>query len=256
MRKDQQQPSQFRALIRELPAPHAGARLPVFPERFARLLSGLEVLGIWICEFDQEGRLVYTSPNVSEIIGFTPEECLARDVLEFHPDDLAGIVENGKKIRSTGLPVRSLGRVRHRDGHWVWTDTSILGWYATEGGEFHTITIAQNITDLKNAEAAREESETRLLAISQMSWDLISEIDPEGRTTYISPGCEEVLGYTAEEVTEVPPWSLLHPEDADRIRAHIEQEFRAGVAAALQTLRKLDPIEYRICHRDGHWLRL
>jgi PAS domain S-box-containing protein len=250
-------PNRLHSVVQDLmPAPRAGAGFPIRPDRFDRLLSALEAINLWVCEFDSDGRMVYTSPNVESIIGFRPEECRGQSV-EFHPEDVATVLNAGKRVRTTGEPTRSVVRIRHKQAHWVWIDTSILGWYASEGGDFHTITISRDITDLKHAEAIREESETRRRAIAQMSWDMISEIDQTGRPTYIAPSCEELLGYTAEEVMAFDPWELVHPDDAERVDALMQEEF-AALENPLESPRNRNrwPIECRLRHRDGRWLSL
>ncbi|MEE2672167.1 MAG: PAS domain S-box protein [Myxococcota bacterium] len=256
-RSHQEPQNRLNALIERLmPAPKPAAQLPVRPERFDRLISALEHLDLWVCEFDNEGRMLYASANVESILGFSVEECLHQS-LEIHPDDLPSILDAGRQVRTTGEPARNAVRTLHKQGHWIWIDSCILGWYPTEGGDFHTITLNRDITELKNAEAAHEESETRRNAIAEMSWDLISEIGRDGQPTYMSPGCEQVLGYTPEELMTFSAWSLIHPEDEARLASEIAEEFASkdkGLRSERITSRT--PLQCRLRHRDGHWVWL
>ena len=241
--------NRLETVIQDMPSPRPDAGLRVVPDRLDRLLDAMDAIDVWICEFDGQGRMIYTSPNIEKILGWKPEECVEDNRIELHPDDVPSVVESGRQVRATGVPARNVGRVRHKQGHWIWVDTSILGWYPEEGGQFHSITISRDITDLKAAEAAREEAETRRTAIARMTWDLVSEVDDEGILTYIAPGCEDVIGYTVEESYEIPPWSLIHPEDEMRVRAQIEMERE-------DPGRRLPPMECRLRHPDGHWVWL
>ncbi len=135
-----------------MPPPRPELELPVLPSRADRLLGVFEATGASISEFDGEGRMTYASPNVESIIGFTPEECLASDCIEFHPDDLPSVVAIGRKVRLTGEPATNEGRVRHRQGHWVWIETTLLGWYDSIEGAFHTVSVTWDITERRRAE--------------------------------------------------------------------------------------------------------
>ncbi|HVQ58224.1 MAG TPA: EAL domain-containing protein [Solirubrobacterales bacterium] len=72
-----------------------------------------------------------------------------------------------------------------------------------------------------------------------------AEIGKEGRWRYVSPQVEEILGYTAEELTSDPTlWvRLLHPDDRERALA-VESKVYLGD-------RDTSPIEYRMRTRSG-----
>jgi two-component system cell cycle sensor histidine kinase/response regulator CckA len=250
----EERPTRLESIVQRQPAPSPDIELDVLPDRFDRLLNVLGTIDIMVCEFDADGRMIYVSPNVESIYGFDPAEFLEASV-EFHPDDLSGVIEAGRRVRTSGEPAANESRIRHKDGRWVWTECSILGWYPSEGGGFHTITLTRDITALKDAEAARGESEIRRRAISQMSCDLISELDESGQATYVAPGCEQVIGYTAEEALALKPWALVHPEDIEGVVARVSREFAAEKSAPeAQASRQSPVIEARLRHQDGRWL--
>jgi PAS domain S-box-containing protein len=242
---------------RHMPPARPGLDLPVFPERADRLLAVLEVMGVWVCEFDAEGRTLYSSPQSESIVGFTAEEILTSDPTEFHPDDLPSVVAVGKKVRETGEPTRNEVRIRHKQGHWVWVENTLVGWYPSSDRAFHTIVFTRDISDLKRAEEARRASEVRYRIVSQMSFDLIFEVDREGKPTYVGPGAEEIIGYTPEETLATTPWSLVHPDDVERVRAQLVAEFAEESDQGLEESprnRELRLMEVRVRHRDGRWL--
>jgi len=80
--------------------------------------------------------------------------------------------------------------------------------------------------------------------------DVVWTTDSGGRTTYISPNVERVYGYTPHEIYQAGSklWlARIHPEDIDSVRAAYE---------ALFTENELFDVEYRIQHKDGHWIWL
>jgi PAS domain S-box-containing protein len=244
-------------VLEHLPPARPDLALPIFPHRADRLFGVLEAMRAWIAEFDSRGRTMYVSPQIESVLGFVPGECLASVCIEFHPDDLPVVVETGRKVRETGEPANNEVRIRHKQGHWVWIASSLVGWYPSADGDFHTIAFNRDITELKNAEADRRESEARYRVVSQMSCDLIFELDGEGQSTYVGPSSEEIIGYTPEETLALDPWSLIHPDDEDRIRQQLAQEFLREGGEGLEESprsRKLRVMEFRLRHRDGHWL--
>jgi PAS domain S-box-containing protein len=72
--------------------------------------------------------------------------------------------------------------------------------------------------------------------------------DGEGRTLFLSPTVEQVLGVRADELAGAAPdgrFGRIHPDDAAEVRARYDALVRAG--------QPFD-VEYRIQHGDGRWL--
>ena len=244
---------QLEDMLRELlPEPRPNLPLPVMPKRSQRLLRLLEGMDAFVCEWDA-GHVVYVSPNIEAILGFTPEDAVTGKRIEIHPEDVPKVVETGTQVRTTGEPAQNQTRVKHKDGHWVWIETTLHGWHGDESGDYRAITFNRDITALKEAEAAQRESETRYAVVSHMSRDLIIETDMTGQPVYLSPGTEMIFGYTAEEMLEMDAWSMMHPDDVPRIRAQLSAEF-----ARVEREGEPSPqmMEFRAQTRDGRWLHL
>jgi PAS domain S-box-containing protein len=244
--------SQIESTIREHQiAPREDLELPVLPDRADRLLGVLAMMGASVCEFDATGHMIYASPQIEGVLGMTPEECMTTGSFEFHPDDLPQVVAISKRVRATGKVSHNETRMRHKQGHWVWVETTLIGWLPSEDGGFHTLAMTRDITELKLSEAARSDSESRYRVVSEMSCDLIAESEESGRQTYIGPGTEEILGYTNEEIMALEPFALIHPEDVEDLQASFKDAYRTSSDPAD---RNPTPMAYRIRHRDGRWL--
>lgn len=83
----------------------------------------------------------------------------------------------------------------------------------------------------------------RLQRIVETSNFLITEIDANGKITYINPICQHYFGITPEDCLQQIFWTFIHPEDQDRVRQH----FRTLVARQQTT----DTFEMRVLQRDG-----
>jgi len=83
--------------------------------------------------------------------------------------------------------------------------------------------------------------------ISENAADMIAVVDMHGERIYNSPAYERILGYSREELLATPAIQQVHPDDRAKIIAASEESRRTGIGNRLQ---------YRIRHKDGHWLVL
>jgi PAS domain S-box-containing protein len=83
--------------------------------------------------------------------------------------------------------------------------------------------------------------------ISENAADMIALVHVDGRRLYNSPAYEKVLGYSSKELRATSSFQQIHPDDLPKVKAAAEQARRTGIGKRL---------EYRIRHKDGHWLVL
>jgi diguanylate cyclase (GGDEF)-like protein/PAS domain S-box-containing protein len=95
----------------------------------------------------------------------------------------------------------------------------------------------------RRAARAVETSEERFRMFVSSSRDLIRIHDPSGRPTYVSPACEQLLGYTREELMAEVPLSLGHPDDLSKMQGSLESIQKDGSPASTLT--------YRLRTKDG-----
>jgi PAS domain S-box-containing protein len=94
------------------------------------------------------------------------------------------------------------------------------------------------------AEKALKESEERYRKVADFTYDWEFWITPEGNFFYMSPSCERITGYSAEEFINDPTLlvSVTHPDDRKRVSAHICEPENKNCDAYL---------EYRIITKSG-----
>jgi PAS domain S-box-containing protein len=73
---------------------------------------------------DGENRILYLSPSVTNVEGYTPEELIGRMGPEHtHPDDLPLLKNYFEELMANpGKPVPVLWRRKHKDGRWLWLE--------------------------------------------------------------------------------------------------------------------------------------
>ena len=79
---------------------------------------------------EEPGRMLYVSPQVESILGFTPDEWVRDPIAwarQFHPDDRARIREDYARVERTGRPLRAEYRMYTKTGkiHWF-RDEAVL----------------------------------------------------------------------------------------------------------------------------------
>jgi two-component system, cell cycle sensor histidine kinase and response regulator CckA len=168
---------------------------------------------VYIAEPGEGGRWRYVSPQIEDLLGYSPEEWTADPTMWFqriHPDDRARVMEAEGRLISTSHSDQPEYRMIARDGHVVWVRDQAR--YLEDGSDalFHGFMI--DVTARKQAEEELHRSELRKQALFESSFDCVIIADHEGRILEFNPAAEKTFGYRREEVigrslaeTIVPP---------------------------------------------------
>ena len=101
-----------------------------------------------------EGVLLYSSPSLRDVLGWSPESAQDRDVfLSWHPEGVeAGRARFAELVR-TDTPQVMRYRLRHGDGRWVWVETSARVVQGTGDGAVREVqTSTRDVTERVEAE--------------------------------------------------------------------------------------------------------
>ena len=115
---------------------------------------------------EPQGPILYISPAVENILGMKPESVIGTNVVDFmHEEDRPAAEAEIAKLGHGTDRVTIEFRIRHRDGHWIWLESTLRALEDPITGEMsETIAISRNISDRKRHEAelleARERAET------------------------------------------------------------------------------------------------
>ena len=113
----------------------------------------------------------------------------------------------------------------------------------TERG-YRVVSITRDVTERKEAEEALRQSEVRFRTAADFTYDWEYWLAPDGSLVYISPSCERITGYGADEFLRDPGLldRIIHPDDVELVAEHIHQ----GTSQD-----HLEPIDFRIRRSDG-----
>ncbi|MBI5690618.1 MAG: PAS domain S-box protein [Verrucomicrobia bacterium] len=98
---------------------------------------------------------------------------------------------------------------------------------------------------IRSEETGRE-SEERYRNLVEATFEVIWELDAEGRYSYVSPRIGELLGFTPEEIQGRAVRALMPEAEGRRFEAALRQAAESRTAFA--------GVEGPLSHRDGHWV--
>ena len=153
---------------------------------------------------DSQGRVVFISPNVERLGGFTPEEvCQGRLDLFFqttHPDDVQAMRDALWAAFRDHQPRDVEYRARHKDGRWIWVRARAMGSFEKDGVRYLQ-GLLSDITERKHAQQALQESQSRLQTIVDSVQTGILVIDPEThRIVDVNPAALQLIGASRGQV--------------------------------------------------------
>jgi len=173
---------------------------------------------------DASGHITYESPSSETILGYPEGALIGKSPLDLiHPDDLASTREEFSKVLTGTNPgTPSEFRVRKADGSYIYVES--IGANLLHVPEIGGIVMTIHPIDTsKRAALALAASEEKFRLLADFAYDCEYWISPEGRFVYISPSCERLTGYTAEEFMADPGifGRIVHENDRDLLGDHL-----------------------------------
>lgn len=117
--------------------------------------------------------------------------------------------------------------------------------------------MLNEILDKKRREKAEELShplEGPYRLITENTRDLIALLDLEGHLLYLSPSCQDMLGYTPEELIGRPFFSLTHPEDQEMAMRMFRQTWFSEEGRTMECRYQHQTAEWRVFESAWNWI--
>ena len=223
--------------------------LPLLPEVKAseqEVRAIVDAIPHPISVYGPDGAFLYVNRAGLELAGITMQDVVAPQFRAwlYHPDDIDRLRDERARAFSRGVPFETEQRVRRKDGEYRWVlvrhyplrdeNGQLTRWYAT----------GEDIHERKRAEEKIRQSEKQLRQILDLTPLHITEFGPDGSRLYNNQAALDYHGMTLEEWQAADLQSLVHPQDAERLRR--EQPTKFASAAPYE-------IEARLKRRDGQY---
>ncbi len=199
---------------------------------------------------DEPGALLYVSPQVQTLLGFTAEEWVDQPTSwarQFHPDDRERVREIYRRFADGSAKFAADYRMFTREGHVRWFHDEALLIRNDHGEPLFWQGIMHDITTQREQEQLAHDTETRYRTLIDQLPAIVYSEDVTGtglQVVYINSQVRELLGVEPEEWVANPSiWSdAIHPDDVDEVMA---------LNAATEISGEPFSIEYRMIARDG-----
>jgi diguanylate cyclase (GGDEF)-like protein/PAS domain S-box-containing protein len=213
-----------------------------------QLAAILEATPDFVGTADAQYHALYLNRAGRGMIGLSEDEAMPAAIAGFHPAWASEI------ILTEGIPMALREGVWsgetalcHQDGHEIPVSQVILAHKAPDGTLAYLSTIARDISEPKQAEAALRESQRRLATLidSLPGIAFVAQGEPPWTMSYFSEGCFQLTGYRRDELVNTPHLSygnITHPDDWPELVKKIQDAV---------TTRNPYVCEYRIHTKDG-----
>ncbi len=174
-------------------------------------------------EVNGEWHLVYISPNIERILGYSEQEVLDSDLqwaLDItHPDDLPKGQAHVARLRQTGSSTMRI-RLRHKNGHYVWIESHAHITQTMNGREVYQGYML-DITELATTKNQIEEQKVFYHTILEQIPGIVLVILADGTILYASANAPRQLpGLQTQTSSSVPASLMLALAAEDRYQVH------------------------------------
>ena len=172
--------------------------LPESEERYRYLVQSSPDL-VWVT--DEVGRFTFVSDTALEILGLAPEEMLGRSFEDLAPKGTSRnaiarfrwLQRHPTRVHRSQIPVVT------KDGRVVTMEITGVG-MLEEGRFVGAHGAARDISERERLERSVRESEARYRYLVRASPDVVWEVSPEGRITFMSDRIEGLTGWQPVDV--------------------------------------------------------
>jgi PAS domain S-box-containing protein len=184
-----------------------------------------------------DGSLLYVSPAVERVLGYTSEEAARLPVeASLHPSDLPrvrGIF--AAAIQRPGEPLSAEYRARHKDGSWRWL-TAVTTNLLYDPDVRAIATHYRDITEQRRIEEAIRASETQLAVTLDSIADSVIATDTDGRVARMNPAAERLTGWTLAEakgrhLRDV--FAIVNEDTLETVECPVTRVLRDGAVVGL-----------------------
>ncbi|QSF46757.1 PAS domain-containing hybrid sensor histidine kinase/response regulator [Paenibacillus tianjinensis] len=223
-------------------------------KKYEEMLANAQFLakmGSW--EWDHAGKQLTVSREMRHIFGHTGDNSnhslydpkLIMSCID--PEDLPGVIQAMLDCLEHGGSGSKVLRITSADGVKKFIDAHWKTSLDASGNMRYISGVIQDVTVQLMMEAQLRESEHNYRLISENTQDFITRnaSDEEATYLYASPVCQQMFGFTPEELIGTAGMSYVHPEDKDRVQAY---RIEGGNG------KQLEPIVFRFRCKDGTYM--
>ncbi len=196
---------------------------------------------------DEQGMVLYGSPNFYSETGYSQAEILGNPFLRMIAPDHRGRVLKffRERARDGTIDTTFEFMARRKDGRLTWVEQSTRIIRDVQGNVKEYRNVVRDVTKRKEAENELIAREKRFRALIEENFDVIVLLDGGGTIQYASPSVFRVLGYTPEELAGKNVFDVIHESDMEFTAAQMKSIVSEPSKPAVGRLR--------VKRKNGAW---
>ncbi len=252
LRKDSAgQPIGFRGIIRDI------TERKKVEERY-RILADNITEHVWLRDIHSL-KIIYISPSVEKMYGYSLAEIRNLPLKQLLTDESfqklkdTFITEMPKALATLPPAVHKYSfeaQARHKDGHLLWMENTISFIRDKNGKLSLLLGETRDTTERKQAQEALEKSEAQYRLLADHMKDQVWLMDLNSKVSYVSPSVEKLMGYTFEEIKNIPMEKLLTAESFQKSMDFFSREMPVALAAPADYVLNRS-VELEFCCKDS-----
>ena len=185
---------------------------------------------------NQAGEVILANQEAQKLTGYSKEELEGEKKWQMfiHPEDLTRI-EEYNRLRTMD-PAKAPRRYEFRMIDSRGKEKYLLNTVARIPGTALTISSSMDITDLKTAESSLRESEQKYRLLIEKANDAIL-IAQDGFIKFLNQKASSLMGYSAEDMTQIKFTELIHPDDRQMVQERHQRRSQGESPPSLYQFR-------------------
>lgn len=222
----------------------------VMRESEERFRAIFQHAAIGVAQVSLDGRILLANRQYQTIVGYSADELTGKSPRELtHPDDYGPQTQQIPRLLSGEISCFTIEkRYVRKDGSVAWARLNESLVRDHDNRPKHFISVAEDITERKQAEAALRESEARFRNMADTAPVMIWVSDLDKRCTFFNKGWLTFTGQPMDHELGNGWMEGIHRDDRDRCSHTYLSAFDG---------RQPFQVEYRLRHHDGRyrWIR-
>jgi diguanylate cyclase (GGDEF)-like protein/PAS domain S-box-containing protein len=218
-----------------------------FSTIFDSASDGIIVLNV------SEGKFSDANDKFCNMLAYTREELLKLNISDLHPPEAVSFVtDQFKKLIKREMIIAKDIPVLKKDRTVFFADIS--GSLITLNKKEYAVGVFRDITERKKAEELLKQSEGKYRLLADHMRDQVWIMDLKLKATYISPSIEKLIGYTLDEIKELPLDKLLTSASFKAAMDFSSMEMPRALASSDYTVTRSLELEFVCKDSRTVWL--
>lgn len=194
-------------------------------------------------------EFTYVSPQVKEMIGYSPEEWLDEPNFwekRIHPEDREYAVEYCHRETVEGRNHEFEYRFKKADGSYIWLK-DVVSVIKTDDGPALLRGLMLDITDRKETEKNTRAEQEKYRSIFENSLVAFMVTKPDGSILEANRAASKLFGYSLDDIRELGRDGLIYPESPelnDWLRERVDKGSTTGELIGIHKSGKRIPCEF------------